>query len=102
VDAKRSLALVDCASPWDGDIRPLVHDAALRLIRRYPNTPTNLQEYKNKGFTEFAFHKCLNLKKMFFGEQAKHKPKMPVQKRKAGAGSLTPSEIIYKVKYSMG
>jgi hypothetical protein len=30
VDAKRSLALVDCSSPWNGDIRPLVRDPAMR------------------------------------------------------------------------
>jgi len=45
-----------------------------------------LQEYQNKGFTKFAFHKYVILKEMFLAEQVRHVPKSHHRKEKAGAG----------------
>jgi hypothetical protein len=57
-----------------------------------------LQEYQNKRFTKFAFHKRLILKEIFLVDQTS-KAEQPAQKRKAGASSRTPHAVIYKVKY---
>jgi hypothetical protein len=52
-----------------------------------------LQEYQNKAFTKFAFHKCLILKEMFFVEQAGYEPKSQPKKKKREQAPALQTEL---------